>query len=421
MSTNAINKGGLFNLPLRAVLTLSWRNLWRNHRRTGIMLAAISVGVWAMIFMTAIMRGMVGDMLEQGIRNLPGHIQIHQQGFLDDPSIVNSLASPSGELLAALNDPDTAAWSGRIKVPAVISSERDTRGVMLLGVDPVSEDAITAIAGQVVEGRFLDTVDDKGVVIGLKLAERLETRLGKRIVLMSQDPDNNIAERGFRIVGLYKAKLEALEEINVYAARSTLQKLLKIGDRVTEIAIVDKDMQNIDPLFKRIKAATPAGLETRAWYEIDTYLSTMLATMDGFVLVWIIIVFLALSFGLVNTLIMAVFERTREIGLIQALGMRPSMILYQIMLESVLLLVIGLTLGNALAVATILPLESGLDISSVAEGMAMMGASSVLYPTLLLDDMILANVVVIILGTLTSILPAWRAARLNPVQAINST
>jgi lipoprotein-releasing system permease protein len=303
----------------------------------------------------------------------------------------------------------------------VISSERDTRGVMLLGVDPVSEDAITAIAGQVVEGRFLDTVDDKGVVIGLKLAERLETRLGKRIVLMSQDPDNNIAERGFRIVGLYKAKLEALEEINVYAARGTLQKLLKIGDRVTEIAIVDKDMQNIDPLFKRIKAATPTGLETRAWYEIDTYLSTMLATMDGFVLVWIIIVFLALSFGLVNTLIMAVFERTREIGLIQALGMRPSMILYQIMLESVLLLVIGLTLGNALAVATILPLESGLDISSVAEGMAMMGASSVLYPTLLLDDMILANVVVIILGTLTSILPAWRAARLNPVQAINST
>ena len=421
MSTNAINKGGLFNLPLRAVLTLSWRNLWRNHRRTGIMLAAISVGVWAMIFMTAIMRGMVGDMLEQGIRNLPGHIQIHQQGFLDDPSIVNSLASPSGELLAALNDPDTEAWSGRIKVPAVISSERDTRGVMLLGVDPVSEDAITAIAGQVIEGRFLDTVDDKGVVIGLKLAERLETRLGKRIVLMSQDPDNNIAERGFRIVGLYKAKLEALEEINVYAARGTLQKLLKIGDRVTEIAVVDKDMQNIDPLFKRIKSATPAGLEIRAWYEIDTYLSTMLATMDGFVLVWIIIVFLALSFGLVNTLIMAVFERTREIGLIQALGMRPSMILYQIMLESVLLLVIGLTLGNALAVATILPLESGLDISSVAEGMAMMGASSVLYPTLLLDDMILANVVVIILGTLTSILPAWRAARLNPVQAINST
>lgn len=101
--------------------------------------------------------------------------------------------------------------------------------------------------------------------------------------------------------------------------------------------------------------------------------------------------------------------------------MRPSMIIYQIMLESVLLLVIGLGVGNALAVITILPLESGLDISAVAEGLAMFGAGSVLYPTLLLDDVILANVVVILLGTLTSVLPAWRAARLNPVQAINST
>jgi len=411
---------GILNLPFKAMLTLSWRNLWRNHRRTMIMLAAISVGVWAMIFMTALMRGMVDDMLHQGVRNLPGHIQIHHRGFRDDPSVVNSIDAPSGDLLAALNDPETKSWTSRIKVPAVISSERDTRGINLLGVEPESEDGITGIAEQIVEGRFLEGDFDKGVVIGLKLAERLETRLGKRVVIMSQDPDNNIADRGFRIVGLYKAKLEVLEEVNVYAARGTLQKLLKIGDQVSEIAIIDEDFRDIERLYAKIKAATPDDLEIRAWYELDSYLSSMLNMMDGFVLVWIIIIFLALSFGLVNTLVMAVFERTREIGLIQALGMRPSMIVYQILLESLLLLLIGLSIGNALAVASVLPLESGLDISAVAEGMAMMGASSVLYPNLTLDDMILANAVVIILGILTSILPAWRAARLNPVQAINS-
>ena len=411
----------IFNIPFKAMLTLSWRNLWRNHRRTMIMLAAISVGVWAMIFMTALMRGMVDDMLHQGVRNLPGHIQIHHRGFRDDPSVVNSIDAPGADLLAALNDPETKSWTSRIKVPAVISSERDTRGINLLGVEPESEDSITGIAEQVVEGRFLEGDFDKGVVIGLKLAERLETRLGKRVVIMSQDPDNNIADRGFRIVGLYRAKLEALEEINVYAARGTLQKLLKIGDQVSEIAIIDEDFRDIEGLYAKIKAATPDDLEIKAWYELDSYLSSMLNMMDGFVLVWIIIIFLALSFGLVNTLVMAVFERTREIGLIQALGMRPSMIVYQILLESLLLLLIGLSIGNALAVASVLPLESGLDISAVAEGMAMMGASSVLYPNLTLADMILANVVVIILGILTSILPAWRAAKLNPVQAINST
>ncbi len=385
------------------------------------MLAAISVGVWAMIFMTALMRGMVDDMLHQGIRNLPGHIQIHHAEFRDDPSVVNSIASPGGELLGALNDSGTKHWTTRIKVPAVISSERESRGINLLGVEPEAENFITAIGEQIIEGRFLNADDDSGIVIGVKLAQRLETRLGKRVVVMSQDPENNIAERGFRIVGIYKAKVPGLEELNVYTARSTLQKLLKLDNQISEIVIIDEDFRNVETLYQKIKAATPETLEIKAWYELDSYLNSMLNMMDGFVLVWIIIIFLALSFGLVNTLAMAVFERVREIGLIQALGMRPSMIVYQILLESLLLLLIGLSIGDVLAVITVKPLESGMDISYLAEGMAMMGASSMLYPALTLDDMITANVVVILLGTLTAILPAWRAAKLNPVQAINTT
>jgi ABC-type antimicrobial peptide transport system permease subunit len=147
----------------------------------------------------------------------------------------------------------------------------------------------------------------------------------------------------------------------------------------------------------------------------------MFNMMDGFVLVWVIIIFLALSFGLVNTLVMAIFERVREIGLIQALGMRPGLIVCQILLESLMLLLIGLGIGNGLALITIKPIESGLDISAVAEGMAMMGASSVLYPKLTVADLLLANSVVIVLGILTSILPAWRAARLDPIRALNTT
>ncbi len=213
----------------------------------------------------------------------------------------------------------------------------------------------------------------------------LRLNLGKRVVVMSQDPDNNIADRGFRIVGIYKAKLASLEETYIYAGRDTVQKMLKLGDRVSEIAITGEDYRNVDQWYPRIKQAAGEGVETLPWYEVDTYLGSMLAMMDGFVLVWIIIVFLALSFGLVNTLVMAVFERVREIGLMQALGMRPSTILYQILMESLLLLLIGLLLGNVLAVATVLPLQDGIDISVVAEGMEMMGTSSMLYPALKLE------------------------------------
>jgi ABC-type lipoprotein release transport system permease subunit len=298
------------NIPYRVIMVLSWRNLWRNHRRTAIMLSAISVGVWAMIFMTALMRGMVDDMLNQGIQNLPGHIQIHHPDYRDDPNVVNSIGEPRDDLLDALNQAG-GTWTMRIKLPAVIASERETRGINLLGIEPETETRISGIGNRIVEGRFLTDHEDNGLVIGAKLAERLETGLGKRVVIMSQDPENNIAERGFRIVGLYKAKMPAMEEFNVYSARHTLQKLLTIEDQISEIAIAGDDFRDIEALYTQIKQATPQSLEIKAWYELDTYLKYMLNMMDGFVLVWVIIIFLALSFGLVNTLVMAVFERVR--------------------------------------------------------------------------------------------------------------
>ena len=230
--------------------------------------------------------------------------------------------------------------------------------------------------------------------------------------------DVNIAERGFRIIGIYKAKLASLEERYVYTGLETVQTLLKMKNRVSEIAITGEDYRNVSSWYPAIEKAAGKNMQTLPWYQIDTYLSSMLKMMDGFVLVWIIVVFLALSFGLVNTLVMAVFERVHEIGLMQALGMRPSMILYQILLESLLLLIIGLLAGNVLAIGTVIPLQDGIDISAVAEGMEMMGSSSILYPALKLNDMLLANTVVIFLGVLTSILPAWRAARFDPVEAL---
>lgn len=405
-------------LPFKAIFTLAWRNLWRNHRRTLIMLSAITVGVWAMIFMTALMRGMVDDMLLNGIRNLPGEVQIHHPEYRDDPSINNSIEMPDEKLLKALQLPEVKAWTNRIRVPAVISSERDSRGVTLLGVEPNSEVQLGFDLDSIIEGRFLKDSNDSGIIIGAKMAERLETRLGKRIVIMSQDPANNIADRGFRIIGIYKAKMESLEEMYVYAGLGTVQKLLNLENKISEIAITGDDYRNVEGWFPVIKKAAGNKLQTLPWYQADTYLSTMLSTMDGFVLIWIIVVFLALSFGLVNTLIMAVFERIREIGLMQALGMRPSLIVYQILIESFLLLVIGLLLGNALAIGTIIPLQDGIDISAVAKGMEMMGTSSMLYPALKLNDVLLANTIVIVLGLLTSILPAWHAASFDPIEAL---
>ena len=405
----------------QVLFTLAWRNLWRNHRRTLIMLVATVIGVWSMILFSALMAGMLDEMVRGSLRALPGEAQIHHVQYRDDPSVVNSIPAPAGELLEQLDTPPITAWSSRVKVPAMISSERDSRGVQLLGVDPASEIALGFDTADIVEGRFLQGPDDRGLVIGRKLAERLETRLGKRVVIMSQDPDNNVADRGMRIVGIYTARLQATEELNVYAGRKTVQQMLDIGGMVSEIAVTGDDHLAVDKWWPRLARAAGPETETQPWMVLDSYLETILRIQGNFNVVLMVVIFVVLAFGLVNTLVMAVFERVREIGLMMALGMRPRWIMYQVLLESLMLLGLGLVIGNILALATIAPLESGIDISVVAQGLEMAGMGTVLYPVLKTSDMLICTAIVLVLGLLASLLPAWRASRYNPVQALAQT
>jgi len=406
------------NAPLAVVATLAWRNLWRNYRRTLIMLLTIALGVWSMIFMSALMRGMIDEIVRNGLETLPGEVQIHHPDFRRDPSVVNSTAMPSGELLQALSEPPVIAWAARVRVPAVISSERDSRGVTLLGVDPSAENRLGSAPDNIVEGRWLESVDDKGVVIGANMARRLETSLGKRIVVMSQDPNNDVADRGARIVGIYKARLPGTEDIFVYAGRAVSQKMLGIGSQVSEIAVTANSYRTVQDWYPSIVSVAGPRLEVLPWMELDTFLSSMLGVQDGFALVFMVVVFLALSFGLVNTLVMAVFERMREIGLMLALGMNPSLVMGQILLESLYLLAVGLGVGNIAAFLSLKALEDGIDISGVAQGMEMMNMSPMLYPALRAQDMWMSTAVVVCLGLVASLLPAWKASRLDPIAAL---
>ncbi len=406
-------------MPVTILFRLAWRNLWRNYRRTLIMLGAITVGVWAMIFMTALMRGMVDDMVKTAVRSLPGHVQIHHPRFRDDPSIANSLPPPGEVLVDALSSDQVVGWAARVRVPAVVTSERDTRGTTLVGIDPEAESGLSFIADDMIEGRFLQSFEDDGLVVGRKMLDNLETKLGRRVVVMSQDAENEIIDRGFRVVGVFESKLETTEERFIFTGRKTVQSMLNMNEDVSEIAVVGSSYRDVSNLLRLQQVLGPEQ-ELLPWYELDIYLGSMLTMMDGFVLIWIIVIFLALSFGLVNTLVMAVFERVREIGLMQALGMRPAMILLQILLETLLLLLVGLAAGNLLAILTLAALSDGIDLSIVSEAMQMMGVANVLYPSLQIGDIVLADVIVIVLGLIAGLFPAWRAARYQPVQALTT-
>ena len=194
--------------------------------------------------------------------------------------------------------------------------------------------------------------------------------------------------------------------------------MLNMGPGISEVSLLGHDYRDLDDLKDKTRSAVAPDVEVTTWAENDPYMGTMLNVMDGFILVWFFIIFLALSFGLINTLLMAVFERTREIGLVQALGMKSSNILLMVLVESIIMLIIGLITGNLLTWLTILPVQDGIDISGVAEGLEWAGMSSTLLPALIFKDVVLANSIVLVLGILASLIPAWRASRKVPIEAI---
>lgn len=403
--------------PAPLLLTLAWRNLWRHPRRTVMILFAFALGVWSMVVLAAITRGSMEQQLDKSILNLTGHVQLHAPGFRDDPVIQHRMSPPDATLAQALAGTEVLAWASRVRVPAVISSERESAGMTLVGIEAGRERGLSFIAGAVTEGRYLESPDDPGLLLGRRLAERLETGLGRRVVLMSQDVDNRVADRGFRVVGIFDTQPRQMEEAYAFIGRGTAQQMLGLGAAVTEVAVMAEDRDRLEPLLARLRATAP-DLDIEPWTVLEPLLTLTQKITNVVLLIWYAIVFAAMSFGLVNTLLMAVFERTREFGMFQALGMPPRHIVGQVLLESLILLALALALGNLAAWATIVALGGGIDLSGVAEGLEMVGVAPVIYPARSPGDVLVANLLVFVLGLAASLYPAWRASRHVPVEAI---
>lgn len=402
---------------LTLLFSLAWRNLWRNRRRTLVILFAIVLGVWAMIVMSAFSRGIAMQIFNSAIDDMTGHIQIHAPSYLDDPVIDHTIDENNAALVSALSNKKIESWTFRIRVPAVIASEQESSGLVLLGINPSTEANMSFVKNDIALGRYFSDADDQGIIIGKKLAERLGTGLDKRVVIMTQDASNKIADRGFRIIGIFDADVNEMETGFAFIALNTARHLLQADNKISEIALRAKDVAATDSVVAELARALPA-LDVKAWHTLQPFVRIMLEVYDSMMIVWNLIVFLAMGFGIVNTLLMAVFERTREFGLFLALGLRPSFILFQIWLEALLLLFIGLIVGNAVSWLTVVATGDGIDVSAFSRGMELAKMSNIIPFVIVQKDLIMSNLVVLILGMMAGFYPAWRATRLVPADAI---
>lgn len=403
-------------------ITVAWRNIWRNPRRTVIIMIAVIIGIWSMIFLTAFMRGMVVDMIENGIATLSGDVKIYARGFRSDPSLENRIKNPE-PLISTVrsNIPEGARLAARIRVNAIAQNARHSAGVSFVGIDPQAEAGVSFIGRGVDAGQMIEPGDPAGIVVGRALLEKFETEIGHKLILMTENTDHEVASRAFRIRGVYQAELKSTEKRYVFVSSSAAQEMLKIGPDISEISVMLENHSRAEQAAERIAAATDTSrYAVLPWQELLPMLRAYIHVFNGFIILWYIVVFVAMAFGIINTTLMAVFERMREFGLLKALGMRPWRILRSVLIESFFILVIGAAAGNGLALSMVYALAGrGIDLSAFAAGFEYAGMSAVIRPEIFAADVILANTVVICLGLAVSGYPAARAARITPVEAMS--
>ncbi len=403
---------------------LAWRNIWRNPRRTSVIMIAIVIGMWTMIFMSALSRGMMDGMIRNSIATLTGEIQVHHKGYRSDPVIENSMLAPD-EVKTALGKtlPTGAQWTSRVRVNAIASNARHSTGIILAGIDPAQEAKVSFIGDKaIIEGRYLRPDDKNGIVVGKALTDKFETKLGHKLVLMSQDTEKEIASRAFRIVGIFRAEMESTEKQFVFVTMASAQHMLGLKQGISEVSLVLPEGADVSHVAAELKNALSSEYEVHTWGELLPIITAYLNIYDGFMFLWYLVVFIAMGFGIVNTMLMAVFERMREFGVLKALGMKPWWIIREVLTESFFLLIIGMAIGNFLSFLTVLALSgTGIDLSSLSAGAEFAGISRIIYPMIQAKDLVMANLVVFILGILISIYPAAKAAKITPVEAMAHT
>jgi ABC-type lipoprotein release transport system permease subunit len=400
------------------LFNLSLRNIVRYRRRNFFLFAAIAVAVGGTTLSNALIRGWQVDMLETAVSGLTGHIKLQAPGFADDPSLQNAFSSLTP--ISLDDDVPILGFAQRINIPAVISSERETRGVALVGVDPANE-GISLYRDFVIEGEDLGGPEDGRLLIGKALAETLQTQVGRRVVVIMEGADGKSRERGYRIAGVFDAPMKISEELLVFTGLEAMQAALgntQLRTPITELSLVLQAEEDRGVAQRELAAQHPQ-LVVKDWREMQPQVAEIVDLVDATMAIWFFLIMSALTFGLVNTLIATVMQRTRELGMLRALGMNQGLLLIQVVMECVGIMVVGVIAGLLLGIAMVFGLGDGIDLSAFSESVEAFGMSTVLKPVLTLEDLLLFGGLSVLVGVFASYFPARRALKISPLMAMN--
>jgi len=401
------------------IWSVSWRNIWRNRTRSLVIITAIALGVFAGVYTIAFMFGWVNQRIDSVIHTEISHIQVHQSQYLETYEVHDYISDVESMQEKILKEPDVKAVSSRIIATCMIASAETGAGVQLVGIDPENEKQITNIYTKVIDGAYFEGVKSNPIVIGEKLAQKLKVKVRSKIVVTITEMDGTITGGAFRVAGIYKTANTAYDEMKAFVKADDLRNLLKIDENAGhEIAILLKDNNMEDQVLTKLKSLYPE-FQILKWTEILPDMKMMTESMNFMMYIFVVIILLALGFGIVNTMLMVILERVKELGMLMAVGMNKVRVFSMIVLETVFLSITGGFLGILIALVLVaLTAHTGLDLTFWAEGLNSLGFDAVIYPEIGLKDVIVVAILVVLTGIISAIYPARKAIHLNPAEAL---
>jgi len=379
----------------------------------------VVVGVIAIIFMDALSTGFVKQMLFNQIDINIGHAQIHKKGFTDNKSIKNFIPDPQKVEQIIKSDKDIRHYSKRVISFGLLSSASGSSGIYFYGIVPKLEKNVSVVDNSMIKGEFLSG-GEREIIIGDKLADKLNVGLGDKVVGMANRIDGSIGSEVFRIKGIFNTTSSEFDGAYVYTNIGTLRSMLDLNDKVYEFVLNAENYTEAPQITKELKSQlSSAQYEVLSYKDILPLLILQVNLTKESMLVVNLIIGLALIFGIINTMLMTVFERIREFGVLMSIGMKNGKIFLMITFEALIVGIVGTIIGIIIGSLIVLPVTySGIDLSFFAEGLSSLGTGSVIYPELNLSGLTATLITIPFITVLGAIYPAYKAIKLEPVYAI---
>jgi ABC-type lipoprotein release transport system permease subunit len=407
---------------MRLYLRLAWRNIWRHKRRTIIIVVALAMCMWLMMFYDGLLAGFTDSMYGNAVKILGGNIQVHEAGYSE-----NSLSKPimplnNDQQIAAyaLTLPNVVGASRRIETDGLATSREGSFGVSIIGIEPDLEAPLSVLSKNVVSGKYLESGEVDSVFIGKGLADELNVKSGEKFTLIGRDVHNQMRKRTMTVGGIYDVNMPELEKGMIYMSLSEAQQLYDLNGKSTMVMVTLANIGREKPVIAGITKQFP-GSDIGSWQTKYPELTSAITTKSGAMNVFSFVIILIAGIGILNMLLMAVYERTREIGFLGAMGIRPGGINFLFLLEGALIGMVGIAAGILLGlVFNFLFQQVGMDFSkftNITTYAALI--SGRVYPSLGLEKIVGRVLVMLIVSIAAAFYPAWEASHREPAEALH--